>query len=485
MKETTFKREVYIDFIQMSALFLGSVISVYKAGPTIRDLYFLIPLALAFKSKKDYFWFAYFFILISAPNGLFANRTQAAMFRLPFYGVSSFSFTPMDVFLLMSIFKAFQVNKRVKFFLNKPLEFFFFYLLLVSIPISFVLGTELKPFVNTLRSFFFYGIIFSYLRLVKDKEEVLKFGYLLLPYSFLVIFDQLYLVKTGNRFISLLDPSMLGLFARNSMTGGVRAMVQGILIVYYTLIFGYQIYNNKKYEVIPGISIVAILLPNAIFILSATRSWMTIGFITIFAFMAMSSKGLKLAVQAGTIGVLMFIALLSTGVMDMEFLDSIYQRYAVVGDVARSGSLQNADTFNNRIEQDIPKVLKGVAFSPVLGVGMSQHIKTYYSDDLGFMNTILIYGFLGFPIFLFFLFRYLFQCNRLRKHSAYDLTDKNIFMSLILGILGMMAGYFFTWDFFSFFPEKVFFVSIVFATGDLIINFQEREADAKYYAVQT
>ncbi len=477
MKENSFKKDVFIDFLQMSALFLGSVFAVYRSGPSLRDLYFLLPLGLAFRSKKDYFWFAYFFILISAPGGLFVNRTQAALFRLPFYGVSSFSFTPMDLFLFISIFKAFREKAKIIFFLNKPLEFFLFYLLLVSIPISFVLGTEFKPFINTLRSFFFYGIIFSYIRLIKDKEQILKFGYLLLPYTLFLVFDQLYLIKMGNRFISVLDPSMLGRFAKDSVSGGVRAMVQGILIVFYTLIFGFQIHNNKKYEVIPGIATVTIFLPIACFILSATRSWMTIGFITILGYIALSSKGIKFAVQIGTISVLLFVAALSTGVMDVTFLDSIYKRYAVMGNVASTGSLKSADTFANRIDEDIPKVMKGVVLSPILGVGMSKYMKAYYSDDLGFMNTLLIYGLIGFPIFLIFLFRYIFQLNRLRKLPVFDHTDKNIFISLILGLVGMLAGYFFTWDFFSFFPEKVFFVSILFATGDLIIEFQSREAE--------
>ncbi len=475
MQQSSFKKEVIIDFFQMTALFLASVIAVYKLNHTLRDLFFLIPLALAFRSKKDYFWIAYFFILINSPASFFINRTQDAFFRLPFYSVvSGFSFTPMDLFLFIAIFKAFQTNVKVKFLLNKPLEFFLFYLLLISIPVSFLLGTELKPFVNTLRPFFFFGMIFAYLRLINSKEEILKFGYLLFPYTILIIFDQLYLINMGSRFISVFDPSMIGVFVKNSISGDIRAVVNGILIVFYVMIFGFQIANNRKYEIFPGFSSMAIFIPVGIFFLSATRSWMMIGTIGVLGYIVLSSKGYKLAIQMGIVGFALVVALFSSGFIDEEFVGNITKRYEELGKIASSGNLKQG-TFADRIEHDIPHVLKGVEYSPVLGVGMSKYMKTYYSNDVGFMNTLLIYGFIGFPIFLFFLFRYMFLLNKFRKSKYFDDLEKSIFISLLLGFAGILAGYFFTWDFFSFYPEKVFFVSIIFATGDLVLELRNRE----------
>jgi hypothetical protein len=58
MQESNFKKYVITDFMQMTALFIASVIAVYKLNHSLRDLFFLIPLALAFRSKNDYFWFA-------------------------------------------------------------------------------------------------------------------------------------------------------------------------------------------------------------------------------------------------------------------------------------------------------------------------------------------------------------------------------------------------------------------------------------------
>lgn len=470
-----FKKEVLIDTAQMIGLVIASIIAVYKTSTSFRDVFFLIPLVLAFRSKKDYFWFAYFFILISAPASFFVNRTQAAIFRLPFYAIiPKFSLTPMDIFLFISIFKAFRTTVKIKFRLNKPLEFFLVYVIIVSIPISFILGTELKPFINTMRSFFFFGIIFSYLRLINSKEEILKFGYLLFPFTILIVFDQLYVINMGSRFISLFDPNMLGVFVKNSISGDIRAVVQGILIVFYTLIFGFQISHNKKYELFPGFSIIAIFLPIASFFLSATRSWMIIGVIVILGYIVLSAKGIKFAIQIGTIGVLLVIGLFASGFIKQEFIDNINERYFELGKIASSGNLRQG-TFADRIDNDIPHVLKGVAHSPLLGVGMSEYMKRYYSNDVGFMNTILIYGFIGFPVFLFFLFRYVFLLNKFRLSKRTNTTEKSIFISLMLGFAGILAGYFFTWDFFSFYPEKVFFVSIVFATGDLVIELRGRD----------
>ncbi len=477
MQENSFKKDVLVDFAQMTALFIASILAVYKTNHVIRDIFFLIPLILAFRSKKDYFWFAYFFILISAPSSFFVNRTQDAFFRLPFYAIiPKFSFTPMDLFLFISIFKAFRKTAKIKFRLNKPLEFFLFYVLFISIPVSFLLGTELKPFVNTMRSFFFFGIIFSYLRLVNNKEEILKFGYILFPYTILIVFDQLFVINMGSRFISVFDHSMLGVFVKNSISGDIRAVVQGILIVFYTLIFGFQISGNKKHELFSGFSKIAILLPIASFFLSATRSWMVIGFITIMGYVVLSAKGMRFAVQMAIVGTTLVIGLFASGFIEQEFIDNINERYFELGKMASSGNLRQG-TFSDRIDNDIPRVLKGVAYSPILGVGMSKYMRRYYSNDLGFMNTILIYGVIGFPVFLFFLFRYVFLLNKFRVSKSYDNVEKGIFISLMLGFAGILAGYFFTWDFFSFYPEKVFFVSIIFATGDLVLELHGRSLD--------
>ena len=173
-------------------------------------------------------------------------------------------------------------------------------------------------------------------------------------------------------------------------------------------------------------------------------------------------------------GTLLVIVLFSSGFIEQEFIDNINKRYFEVGKMASSGNLKQG-TFADRIENDIPHVLKGFAYSPVLGVGLSKYMKLYYSNDVGFVNTILIYGIIGFPVFLFFLFRYIYHLNRFRKNDAFNQTEKNIFISLILGFGGILTGYFFTWDFFSFYPEKVFFVSIVFATGDLVLELHGRE----------
>jgi hypothetical protein len=340
--------------------------------------------------------------------------------------------------------------------------------------VSFLLGTELKPFVNTLRSFFFYGIIFSFLRLIIDRNEVIKFGYLIVPYTILIIFSQLYVINMGNHFISLFDPSMLGFYVRNSISGEIRAVTPGILLIFYTLIFGFQINNNKKAELFPGFSALLMFLPIASFILSATRSWMTIGFITILGYILVTPTGLKFAVKFGVISFLLILALLSSNFIKVEFIENIYERYAVIGNLASSRSLSQADTFADRIVTDIPKVMKGIAYSPILGVGMSKYMKTYYSNDVGFINTILIYGIIGFPIFLYFMFRYIFLLNSLRKNKHYSKADKGIFISIMLALIGMLTGYFFTWDFFSFYPEKVFFVSIIFATGDLVLESSSR-----------
>ncbi len=156
----------------------------------------------------------------------------------------------------------------------------------------------------------------------------------MIPFTILIVFDQLYVINMGSRFISLLDSSMLGVFVKNSISGDIRAVVQGILIVFYTLIFGFQISNNRKYEIFPGFSNIAIFLPIASFFLSATRSWMMIGVLAILGYVVLSAKGLRFAIQVGTIGTFLVIVLFSSGFIEQEFVDNINKRYFEVGKMA-------------------------------------------------------------------------------------------------------------------------------------------------------
>ena len=205
-KEIGFKKQVGIDMLQMIGLFLASVYFVYFSSPLLRDLAFLIPLFLFWRSKKNYFWFAYFFILVNAPIGIFGNYYFAAEYRLPIYSVlPSMGFWVADLFVILALIKAILRGEKKEIVLAKPLKLLLVYLILITLPLTFIFGTDVATFANSLRSIFYYSVVISFFWLTNEIQDIYKFGYLLLPFAVLVVYDQLYTVMNGHHIISQID----------------------------------------------------------------------------------------------------------------------------------------------------------------------------------------------------------------------------------------------------------------------------------------
>ena len=66
------------DILGIIILFLLSILFVYKIGGYFKGIFFLFLLYLSFRSTKDYFWFAFFFVLINTPAFFFAQASLDA-----------------------------------------------------------------------------------------------------------------------------------------------------------------------------------------------------------------------------------------------------------------------------------------------------------------------------------------------------------------------------------------------------------------------
>ena len=458
----------------MTVCFALAVLAVYYAPTLLNYVYFLVVLVLFWRSKHDYFWFAFYFIIINTPAFLFFESSGEATKRLPLYSLTGgISFSVLDLFVLASLAKVVWLGKMKNFVISQPLRFILIYFALVSIPITFIIGLEDSSFFNNFRPYFYYAVLLSFYFLIDKTEDIFKFGYLMIPYVFFTLFDQLFLLTQDKLLISIINPETIRTIVNNTVTNDARAYFSGFLLVLYAFFFAIQLRSNPKYEVVTGLAYAVIGIALATFLLSATRVYLMIPLAVMGMYVLLGQKGTSDAVRLSLFVGLFAIIFFSLGIISFDFfLRSIWPRFeAFFMVLLGGGNLAEFDTVQNRIDEDLPSILEGIMQSPLIGTGFSGVFRNHENNDLGFVNTILIFGVVGFALFINFFVMLFRQLNRWVKHPWADANARTILNTTRMILVGVLLGYATTYDFFTVRQiERIYFVSVLIASAEVAVR---------------
>jgi hypothetical protein len=203
--------------------------------------------------------------------------------------------------------------------------------------------------------------------------------------------------------------------------------------------------------------------------MSATRQWFVafaivfLGYVVITKKKIFSSIGV-VAVALVLLGVLLHFDLFQSNIQ----LQSAWLRIQQIFDVAR-GDVYAVDTAENRLVNQLPIILGVIKHNPIIGYGFSYITMRFYDNDLGFVNTVLMFGLVGLAFFIYFfvkMFALLFSCGRKMRASS---TFKQPVYTILIAWSSILVIYFSTQDFFSFYFHKVFFVSIMIALTEFFV----------------
>lgn len=423
--------------IAIVALFSLTVYVVYFAPFGIDKLFCAALLILFWYSKADYFWFAFFIIISSFPAGLFSETTFTAVRRLPIYTpFAKISFTVLDLFLIVSLLKAILKGKSIKMvdvFKIKNIIFIVPYVFTTS----FFFGITLKLFLNqTLRGLFFYTLFYSFPALINNKKEVFKFMIMFFPFVFIEVFAQLYIVRTGYEFSNLFNPgSVISIY--DSVSGNIRAVTTGYIIMRLAFVFAFVLLENKDRLVSNLYLLLVILISISSVVIAATRSAITMFlFIFITYFITIAKKKPHILIQVFIIGVVFIFLLDVVNVFNLnDIVGTSYKRF--IGAVSvEEGTVRAEDTFDSRITQRLPVLLEEISNSLFIGYGFSDKYFQYYDGHLGgVLVGILQVGIFGYIIYVVFIVNIFQKCFKyIRK-----LPDNN---SLLIPIKVFTLSFF-------------------------------------------
>jgi hypothetical protein len=192
------EKGVFKDFLQIFLLFGLAVYFVYYAPLILNKLFFGVTLLLFYKSKKDYIWIAFAFLLIMAPGTIFLI-VEGSNHNIPKVGFGSvFEFGYFGSFILTALVKAFyKKGERTVNLFKSQYRYLIIYLFFLQL-LSFFYGFNLTLYIVYLKMFLTYTLFFSLPILIPNISSWFKFSLLVSPFVILVFYSQLYNIINGN-----------------------------------------------------------------------------------------------------------------------------------------------------------------------------------------------------------------------------------------------------------------------------------------------
>ena len=468
---------IVLEVVLLLMLLFASVYAIYFAAEIVAKIFFLIVLVIFLFTKKDYFWFAFFFIIIAQPGWLFKPYAIGTTARVPIYTfLPSTSLTPVDLFVLLVFAKALVHGRRTGLSLKRPLVYVLVYgvfLLLMSIT---VYASDINTLANMLRSTFMYTVILSFLFLVYDWDEIYKFMHLIFPVVFFILYTQIYFVLSGDEFVNILSPGQRAL--AYTETGMIRPVMGGVLLVFFTFIFSLFLLQHEKRK-FARLYLYAVMVSSCLSIfMSATRIWVimfSLVLLVYFIFIRRSARGF---VQIVSIFALLLLILVQVTPLRERLTDS-WIRFSRISSVVQ-GRFSQDTSFDQRYSVRLPNVLQGLKRNWLLGWGFSDTYVRYNDAHVGNFNMLLQVGFLGFLFFGYLWYAYFKMIYGAVNKTSVRSADRKSLSILASVFAAILVAHFSTYQFFGFTGSGsgIFFISIFFAISESAVRFTRNKTKA-------
>jgi hypothetical protein len=446
-------------------LFITTFVSVFFAQSPISSVYYLVLLAMYFKSDNESFWLAFF---VTTTDGFvsFLGSYSALVSIIP--GLPGIEMA--QLYILIAIYKARRNKDSTKPFYSGWTRVLFLYtLILVAIGFANGLEGEAKLYFKIIKMILPMALFYTTPRLITSIDKYASFfNFIFIVFLFGFI-AQLFTVFTGyspssNFQIEIPEEVEAGKDLRTFYNQKITLL--SICGALFFLSMNRQHFFNKIY-----LNIIVILCFSMAF-LSATRGWIiSFGFMIVVYNVLINKLELKSLFYIVGLFLILFTVALSFEKVNKQIMFS-FERALTLGALAKGD--KTADGTLIRLDERAPIVLEAWEESPIFGVGFSNTFFKKVDPHVGNHTVLLHSGVIGFGLLLSF---FLYVCNKLMKvRSTANMMNpyKKSGKLLVIVIMGWFFIHSSSGQHFAYYgiPEYIFPQALVLSLANFIIQFR-------------
>jgi len=389
------------EFFEILLYLTIAAVLVYYVPAPFNKILFLGVLPLAWRTKRDYLWLAFFFIVGDMPGGLFSGGLVGDPYRLPIYNLMpDISFTIREIYLLLILVKVlFKPDRKQNFqknYFTKELTLLGYYLILLLV-ISTFMGMTFDGYKSFYKICLNLTLFISVPLIFYNRDYFVKFLNILFPFAIIAILFQVYSLTFGQQLIAVLKPGVGVLSGSGSAEEWQRPIEMAhVLLVCFTgsLFFlnkGNRFFKLRYLIIINLVSFLAIFL-------TGTRTWfLALILVYLYFFLTrlqqISSVFIRyiFIISAIVIGI-GFVPVIRDQIFNAWDRLSTLENFAE-GDITAGGTVSRFDVRG-------PRVMEGFRASTIIsGAGFSKLYYEYQDGHVGYQNMLLNAGIAGIILF--------------------------------------------------------------------------------------
>lgn len=444
-----------------------SFVSVYYLPAVINRIVFLGILFAAYRTKTDYVYFAWFFLINNAPGRLFAAGGVDDV-RIPLYPlVPGISLSFQDLFLILYVIKYLSIKRHSKFIFHKEFLYFLAFGFIVVL-YSFLLGMNADSMILNFRALIPWSLVFIVPAYFKSKEIVVRVSVFIFPVVFLAFISLVYSYTTGNYLDYFLRGEEFRSLAVED-TGPASRSYSAFLVSFFAIVQAFYYYFNQHLRVNRNYLVFILLFGVLSILFTATRGWIiAIVFLLTGALVLLITSRLLTRVSRLIALSIIIIVVISTQIpiLKKQFRKS-YERFATLENLVE-GDLTAGRTLS-RLDVRGPRVMTKFWESPVFGWGFSDEYNKSQDSHVGNQNLLLSVGILGFifvnGLFIHFCLK-IYNFSKISKIRANEGKAPMIYLLGLLSVFIIHSSSSQFWGYNMGFDQlnKVLFLSFFFAS---------------------
>lgn len=426
------------DFLNIYFLYFITVIVVYFLPFTVSKIYLLGLLIPLIYSKKNYFWIAFFFLLIESPGFLF--DTFDANHKLELYGfgvTSDRSIYYQEIIYIILFIKALIIHRNYISNFTKIYKVFLIFVLFLFI-VGLLYGISTYRLFHTLRCFIPFTLFYSIAILFKSFDDYKEFFRLLFPFMFFIIAVQIsefflgqplamylggeYYVEKASTFIDPFSVIARPLYSYNY-----------VMIIFIGALF--YLNTKKKYFNNTYLTIVIVCSVFSIFI-SATRGYL-LSLIIMLLLSQLLNKSTRKSIIKIVLLVMFILPIAFSQPIIHEQITKAFERLTTLGALAKGDLTAGGTSIRMTIRKE--GVMQHFNESPIIGFGFSDKFWDHADGHVGHYTMLLNSGILGYTLFWIILLLIILKIFHANKMISNQNQFKNTLYLFFIGLVGWLV----------------------------------------------